>query len=240
MNTSALLQRYFAVRQAVASAAIECGRSPDSVRLLAVSKYHPVETMLALCAQGQTIFGENYLQEAQTKAKVLIENGVDAQKALHLIGHIQSRKAAKVAGQFALIHTLDSYKLAAALEKVLSEKGICQNVLIEVNIAKEKQKTGVAIEDAETFAKDVVDRCPHLTVCGLMCMPPASALGEAARPYFARLRVLRDTLACALGRPLPELSMGMSSDFACAISEGATIVRIGTNIFGARPSKLKQ
>lgn len=154
-----------------------------------------------------------------------------------MIGHVQSRKASIVAGAFDLIHSLDSIHLATALEKHCAVKNAKQKVLIEVNVGEEPQKTGVEMKDLDGLAADVIEKCPHLELQGLMCIPPVYNAGAAARPYFARLRELRDKLSASTGLALPHLSMGMSGDFEWAIEEGATFVRVGTDIFGPRPPK---
>ncbi|MCR5814988.1 MAG: YggS family pyridoxal phosphate-dependent enzyme [Desulfovibrio sp.] len=233
MSAQALLERYATVREGLTSAARASGREPSAVRLLAVSKKHSVEDMLALYAAGQSIFGENYVQEALAKAETLSSRGIDASQCLHMIGHVQSKKAPQVAGHFALIHSLDSRKLADALEKRLTGKAR-QPVLVEVNIADEAQKSGLAAQDLDAFAEYLQEHCPHLALEGLMCLPPVFDQPESARPFFARLRKLNESLRLKTGLPLPELSMGMSGDYVSAIAEGASIVRIGTAIFGPR------
>jgi len=233
VRSAALRERYTEVCESLHAACQKYGRAPSSVRLLAVSKKHAVEDMLALYGFGQQIFGENYVQEALGKAAVLAASGLEPERILHLIGHLQSKKAAQVAGRFALIHSLDSRHLADALEKRLAD-GALQPVLIEVNIGDEPQKSGLAAQDLEAFAEYLQEHCPHLELQGLMCLPPVFDAGERARPYFARLRKLNEALRTKTGLLLPELSMGMSGDYQAAIAEGATIVRIGTAIFGPR------
>ena len=155
-----------------------------------------------------------------------------------MIGHVQSRKAAQVAGAFALVHTLDSVKLADALEKRAAALGVVQPVLCEINVGEEPQKAGIMADALPELAEHVLAHCPHLEMQGLMCLPPVFDAGEAARPYFARLYRLREDMRARTGLPLPHLSMGMSGDFAAAVAEGATLVRIGTDIFGPRPPKV--
>ena len=155
-----------------------------------------------------------------------------------MIGHVQSRKAAQVAGAFALVHTLDSVKLADALEKRAAALDVVQPVLCEINVGEEPQKAGIMADALPGLAEHVLAHCPHLELQGLMCLPPVFDAGEAARPYFARLYRLREDLRARTGLPLPHLSMGMSGDFAAAVAEGATLVRIGTDIFGPRPPKV--
>ena len=230
-----LKECYERVLEQVATACAKCGRAENSVKLLAVSKFHSFEEMLALHNLGQEAFGESYIQEAQSKIAAFRE--VEAKPIFHFIGHLQTRKAPQAAGNFQLIHSLDSAKLAQALEKALSKEDQHQAVLIEVNIGAEEQKSGVAQSKLSELAHFVLEHCPHLSLQGLMCMPPFEAEGELARPYFASLRELRERLAKDLGLALPELSMGMSADFPWAIYEGATIVRVGTALFGPRPAK---
>ena len=182
-------------------------------------------------------FGENYVQEALQKREELAGEPACRNVRWHMIGHVQSRKAAQVAGAFALIHTLDSRKLADGLERRLAVLEARQPVLMEVNVAAEPQKSGIMAEDLPVLADYIVENCPHLELRGLMCLPPVFDAGEAARPHFARLRVLCEELRARLGLPLPELSMGMSGDFEAAVAEGATLVRIGTDIFGPRPPR---
>lgn len=229
----ALAERYAQVEEQVARACSAAGRRREDVRLVAVSKFHPAGDIRALAGLGQIDFGENYVQEAEAKKEYFAALRPDL--VWHMIGHVQSRKAGQVAGRYALIHTVDTVKLANGLERRLND-GI-QDVLIEVNIGEEPQKSGVMPENLPELAGHMLSSCPHLALLGLMCLPPVFDSGDAARPYFARLRRLRDDLEVRLGRKLPQLSMGMSGDFAGAIAEGATIVRIGTSIFGPRPLK---
>lgn len=236
MRYDALRARYASVLKRVASAVAAAGRNPAEVRLVAVSKLHPASDVAAVAAAGQVDFGENYVQEALEKRASLQGQGLCSSVRWHMIGHVQSRKAAQVAGAFALVHTLDSVKLADALERHMPV-GAVQPVLLEINVGDEPQKAGIPAGEAAALAAHVRERCPHLALEGLMCLPPVFDAGDAARPYFARLRRLRDSLRAECGLPLPHLSMGMSGDFAAAIAEGATIIRIGTDIFGPRPPK---
>lgn len=231
MNNSS---RYETVLAGIEAACLSCGRKREDVQLIAVSKFHPVQAILEVARAGQLDFGENYVQEVKSKKDALSE--VAPNLRWHMIGHVQSRKAAQVAGKFALLHTLDSIKLANCIERNLLNEA-SQDVLIEVNIADEPQKSGIKPTELPELAQYVIASCPHLKLRGLMCLPPVFDDGEAARPYFAKLRNLRDELEKQTGAILPELSMGMSGDYAAAIAEGATIVRIGTSIFGPRPLK---
>lgn len=222
-------ENYARVEAEVEKACASAGRKRTEVRLIAVSKFHSVAAIREIAGAGQRDFGENYVQEANAKREALEELGL----SWHMIGNVQTRKAVKIAGRFALLHTLDRRELADALEKRLNNSA--QDALIEVNIGGEAQKSGIAPERAGELAEYVVANCPHLRLKGLMCLPPVFDSGDAARPYFAKLRELRDALEKRLAARLPELSMGMSGDFQGAIAEGATIVRIGTSIFGPRP-----
>lgn len=223
------------VRERMAAACARAGRRTDDVRLVAVSKFHPASDILAVATAGQRHFGESYAQEALAKQDEL--SGQDI--LWHFIGGLQTKKAKQVAGRFALIHSLDSEKLARELFKRSKEAQVLQPVLIEVNLGEE-QKSGVEEHDLIALAEltlSLKERGLGLDLRGLMCLPPKFDSPEEARPAFAYLRELRDDLSGRLGAPLPELSMGMTGDFEAAIEEGATIVRVGTCIFGPRPVK---
>lgn len=228
----ALGERLEAVRDRLVRAARVSGRSPDAVRLIAVSKLHPVEAIVAAMGFGQRLFGENYVQEALAKQKALPDPSIE----WHCIGHVQLNKAKDVSGRFSLIHTVDSLKFAEVLARRLPETVRRQSILLQVNIGNEPQKSGVNERDLPALAEAIL-AIPRLRICGLMCLPPFFDDGEVARPYFARLRELRDSLQTRLDIPLPELSMGMSGDCEQAVEEGATLVRVGTDIFGPRPAR---
>ena len=230
-----LAQRLLKVQARLRAALVGAGRGPEDAALVAVSKLHSAEDVLAVALAGQTHFGENYVQEALEKQSQLAANAACPPLTWHFTGHVQSRKAKEVVGNFALIHTLDSIKLAAIMDKVAAERGISQAVLIQVNVGAEDQKSGVSAADLPALAETVA-ACPHLHLQGLMCLPPVFDAGLAARPHFAFLRELRESLRSRLGLPLPHLSMGMSGDLEAAVLEGATVVRVGTDIFGARPA----
>lgn len=232
-----LRPRYLSVLERLETAICHSGRKKEEVTLVAVSKLHPASMVAAVCDLGQIDCGENYVQEAMEKRAEI--EAMDKPRTIrwHMIGHVQSRKASIVAGAFDLIHSLDSIHLATALEKHCSAKNAKQKVLIEVNVGEEPQKTGVEMKDLDELAANIIEKCPHLELQGLMCIPPVYNAGAAARPYFARLRGLRDKLSASTGLALPHLSMGMSGDFEWAIEEGATFVRVGTDIFGPRPPK---
>ena len=235
MSLPPLEERYTRVLREVDDACRASGRSRENVRLVAISKLHSADDMAIVAALGQVDFGENYVQEALAKQQLLATQPACRNMRWHMTGHVQSRKASLVAGAFSLIHTLDSKKLADALEKRLGVLERRQDVLLEINVGEEEQKSGVMACALPELADYVLEHCPHLNMQGLMCLPPVFDAGEAARPYFAKLRGMAEDLRKRTGRDLPELSMGMSGDFAVAIAEGATMVRIGSNIFGPRP-----
>ena len=224
----ALVERLHAVRDRIACAARSAGRVPRDVRLVAVSKFQPARTIGVLAAAGQLDFGESYVQEACAKQEELFHLAL----RWHCIGHVQTNKAKNVAGRFCCIHSLDSLKLAQALQRHIPAPQR-QRVLIQVNVGNEGQKAGVYPEDLPGLVEHVA-RMTEFELTGLMCLPPFFDNGALARPYFALLRELCERLRSRFGLPLPELSMGMSGDFAEAVAEGATLVRIGTDIFGPR------
>lgn len=224
-----------AVQRRMAKACKAAGRKVEDVLLVAVSKFHPACDVAALAALGQRHFGESYVQEALAKQAEL--SGEDV--LWHFVGGLQTKKAKSVAGRFVLVHSVDSVKLARELAKRAHEAGVLQSVLIEVNMGEE-QKAGVTEEELDGLAKDVLalnDGGLGLDLKGLMCLPPVFDSPEEAGPAFEYLRELRDGLAERLGVALPHLSMGMTGDFEAAIAEGATIIRVGTSIFGPRPAK---
>jgi pyridoxal phosphate enzyme (YggS family) len=216
------------LRERVALAARRAGRDPAAVTVVLASKTQPPEAIRAAYAAGAREFGENYVQEAAAKQDALADLG---DLRWHLIGHLQTNKARDAANRFALIQSLDSARLAAALGRVRPAPRV--PVLIEVNAAGEVSKTGVEAAGLERLieaARAAVD------ILGLMTIPPAAPDPERARPHFAMLREMRDRLAAATGLALSDLSMGMTGDFEVAIEEGATIVRVGRAIFGERAS----
>jgi pyridoxal phosphate enzyme (YggS family) len=220
------------VRNRIVAAAQRAGRDPADVRLVAVSKAIPVARLKEAMAAGQSLFGENYLQEAQPKIAALGEAA-----HWHFIGHLQSKKARGVVGVFGLIHSVDRLKLAQALEQAAAGLGCVQDILLQVNLAGEASKSGTAPGEAAALL-EAIGKLPHLRVRGLMTMPPWFAEPERVRPYFRALRELRDRLEdLHPGKSgLPDLSMGMTGDFEVAVEEGATLVRVGTAIFAERPA----
>ncbi|GFK93851.1 hypothetical protein NNJEOMEG_01687 [Fundidesulfovibrio magnetotacticus] len=222
-------ERLERVRERIAAACARAGRDPASVTLVAVSKTHPAQAVGALARAGQTLFGESYVQEALPKMDALSPLGL----SWHFIGKLQKNKVKYVAGRFELIHSVDSLELARVLHEKSSALGVRQGVLVQANLACEAAKSGCRPEDVESLA-EAFEELPGLELRGLMLMPPWNEDPEANRGLFARARGLRERLSERLGRELPELSMGMSHDLETAVEEGATLVRVGTDLFGAR------
>lgn len=219
------------VRQRIQQAAETCRRDPDSVKLVAVSKTKPAEAVSDAFAAGCRVFGENYIQEARKKAEVL----EDLDISWHFIGHLQSNKAKYAVRIFDLIHSVDSLKLAREIDKQSLKIGKIQSILIQVNIGEEDSKSGIREEEAIALAKDI-SLLKNIQVRGLMTIPPFYNEPESVRPFFKAMRNLSEQLdqLAIPGIAMQELSMGMTGDFEAAIEEGATIVRIGTAIFGSR------
>jgi pyridoxal phosphate enzyme (YggS family) len=226
-----IADRLTEVRGRIESAARSVGRSPSSVRLIAVSKTFPIEAVRAACAAGQRDFGENRVQEALQK----IGETADLFIEWHLLGHLQSNKARKAAPAFASIQSVDSVELIQKLDQAALDAGRGPQLLIQVDLAGESTKFGVRPEAALPLF-DAAASCRAARVVGLMLLPPAPDTPEDARPWFRKLRELRDGWLAA-GVPsamLAELSMGMSGDYEVAVQEGATMVRVGTAVFGRR------
>lgn len=213
----------------IGDAATRVGRNPEDVRLVAVSKTFPPAKIRAVAEFGHRRFGENRVQEAKEKIPQL----EDLDLEWHLVGPLQSNKAKPAVELFDVIQSVDRLKLAARLDRYAGERGLRLPVLIEVNVGEEPQKAGVVPAELEPLARSVLE-LPNLELRGLMTIPPFLEDPESVRPYFRKLRELRDELEQRLEVALPDLSMGMSSDFEVAVEEGATIVRVGTAIFGER------
>lgn len=220
-----------AIRQRIRQAAEKAGRSPDEVRIVAAAKGQGKAKIEEAVAAGIRIIGHNYLQEALQELPSTRVPGLE----YHFIGHLQKNKAGKAAEFFDTIETVDDEHLAAALDRRAQAVGRTLGVLIQVNLGKEPQKSGITEDEVEPLAI-CIRALPSLKLRGLMTMPPFFDDPDRARPYFARLRDLRDKLlgSGALLPDMKELSMGMTGDFDVAIEEGATLVRIGTALFGSR------
>jgi hypothetical protein len=218
------------IQERIRKAALRSGRDPAGIRLVAVSKTVAAENIQGAIAAGITILGENYVQEARDKIA-----RVERQVAWHFIGHLQSNKAKYAVELFSMVHSVDRLSLAEALDQEAHKQCKILPVLIQVNISGEESKSGINPQGALQLLERIAG-LQHLSVQGLMTMPPWFDDPEDARPYFISLRKLRDELVSKKipGVSLPELSMGMSGDFEVAIEEGATLVRIGTAIFGPR------
>jgi PLP dependent protein len=226
---SELAVRLGALRGRIERAARAAGREPESVRLVAVSKRQPASVVREAYRLGLRVFGENYAQELVAKAA---ETADLAGVEWHMIGHLQTNKARLIAPAVAAVHSVDSVYVATELGKRVAKYDRVVRVLIEVNVAKDAAKTGCSPSDLDDVI-DAVRACPALELRGLMTMPPYADDPAILRPFFAGLRALRTLHG---GEPaLPELSMGMSHDLEAAIAEGATMVRVGTALFGERP-----
>jgi PLP dependent protein len=216
------------IQQRIRAACDRAGRAPESVTLLAVSKTHPPETIREAAACGQLLFGENKIQEA--KAKIPLCPG---KCRWHFIGHLQSNKVRDAVELFQMIQGVDSLALAREISKRCGQAARTMPLLLEVNVAGEASKFGYQPE-ALLAELSELNALPKIEVHGLMAIPPYTTDPEKARPYFRRLRELKERAEAVLGAPLPQLSMGMSGDFEVAIEEGATMVRVGTALFGER------
>ena len=219
------------IQEQIAQAANACSRHPEDIKLIAVSKRKPVDMIRAAIDAGHTDFGENYIQEAVEKIDT-----IGKEKATwHFIGHLQSNKAKFAVKYFDLIHTVDKVKRAKEINKQAAKLGKIQDILLQINIAQEATKSGAQAPDILNLARET-SKFENIRVKGLMCMPPFFADPEAARPYFKAvkeisLKIEKENLPNV---SMVHLSMGMSNDFAVAVEEGATLVRVGTAIFGSR------
>jgi pyridoxal phosphate enzyme (YggS family) len=231
MATTSIRGNLLRVQERIFAAARQAGRRAEEITLIGVSKTHPAEAIREAFEAGLQHFGENRVQEWEGK-----QGGLqDLNATWHLIGHLQSNKAARAAKLFHAIDSVDDFALAQRLDRARIESSAPGKlrVLIEVHIAKEEAKSGAEVEELPALVEKVAG-LPMLELAGLMCIPPFAENVEEARPYFRRLRELRDNLTKRLGCALPVLSMGMSHDFEVAIEEGATEVRVGTALFGTR------
>ncbi len=228
--TTEISANYLRVQAAVAEAARRCGRQPEAITIVCAAKTKGAEAVQAALAAGVTDIGENYVQEAQQKIAQ-----VTRLVRWHLIGHLQRNKARVAMQLFTLIHSLDSVALAQELHRQGEKRGVDVRTLIEVNLGGEQTKSGISQEQVEPLL-EAVTTLSHVQVEGFMTVPPPGPTAEAARPYFRRLAALQDRYARfrTANINLKDLSMGMTDDYTVAIEEGATIVRIGRAIFGAR------
>ena len=216
------------VRQQIAHAAGKAGRSADDIELVAVTKTQPAEKVREAIEAGQTLFGESRVQEARAKIPELPSN-----MRWHFVGHLQKNKIRHALPLFELFHGVDSLALAQEMDRIGEEEGLRPRVLLEVNVAGEGSKFGFSPENLRAEMESLL-ALPRLSILGLMAIPPLAEQAEASRKYFAELRELRDRLQTEFRVDFAQLSMGMTHDFPIAVEEGATLVRVGTAIFGER------
>lgn len=226
------------IRSTMAEAAIHAGRKPEEILLCAACKTRTVEEVMASAKLPIDIFGENHVQELVEKT----DAGAYLGKPGHFIGHLQTNKVKKVVGRASLIQSVDSEHLALAIEKEATKQGLQQDILLEVNIGEESNKSGVNADGLWALMESLCETTPHLHIRGLMAIPPADASEDETRAFFAKMRGLYEEAAkrYAGSVEMKYLSMGMSGDYALAIAEGANIVRIGTAIYGPRDYSMKK
>ena len=228
---SSILDNLERVREQIANAAANSGRSADDVELVAIAKMHPAEKVREAVEAGQTLFGESRVQEARAKIPELSSN-----IRWHFVGHLQKNKVRQALPLFEMIHSVDSLALAQDINRIAEEGGLYPRVLLEVNVAGEGSKFGFAPDDLREQMEALL-ALRRLSIEGLMCIPPLAVESEDSRKFFVQVRKLRDSLEKEFNMKLPQLSMGMTQDFAIGIDEGATLVRVGTAIFGARNAR---
>lgn len=231
MNAESIKENLESIRKRMTSAAIACGRNPLSVKLVAVSKTRTADDIRAASKAGARLFGENYVKEAVEKIELLSDLDV----SFHYIGHLQSNKAKVAVRMFDLIHSVDSVALAMELDKQAKKSGKIQKILVQVNTGMEQSKSGISDTELEPLIREI-STLENISVLGLMTIPPFDSDPETVRPFFRSLRLASERIK-QMDLPsvrMDELSMGMTGDFETAIQEGATLVRIGTAIFGDR------
>jgi hypothetical protein len=221
------------VRERIMQAAVKAGRSTSDIELVAITKTHPAERVRQALATGHTLFGESRVQEARAKIPELPSN-----LRWHFVGHLQKNKIRHALPLFELFHGVDSLALAQEMNRIAAEEGGHPSVLLEVNVAEEGSKFGFKDETIRAEMESLL-ALPRLSIEGLMCIPPLADEPEASRTFFVRLRELRDSLEKEFDLRLPCLSMGMTQDFWIAVEDGATLVRVGTAIFGERSKRPK-
>ena len=230
---SSILDNLERVREQIAQSAAKAGRDVNDVELVAIAKMHPAEKVREAVEAGQTLFGESRVQEARAKISELTSN-----IRWHFVGHLQKNKVRQALPLFEMIHSVDSLALAQDINRIAEEEGLYPRVLLEVNVAGEGSKFGFAPDDLRE-QMEVLLALPRLSIEGLMCIPPLVVESEDSRKFFVQVRELRDSLEKEFNMKLPQLSMGMTQDFPIGIQEGATLVRVGTAIFGERSKKQK-
>jgi len=230
---SSILDNLERVWEQIAQAAAKAGRDVKDVELVAISKTHPAQKVREAVEAGQTLFGESRVQEARAKIPELSSN-----LRWHFVGHLQKNKVRQALPLFEMIHSIDSLTLAQDVNRIAEEEGLYPRVLLEVNVAGEGSKFGFAPDDLREQMEALLP-LPRLSIEGLMCIPPLAVESEDSRKSFVQVRELRDSLEKEFSMKLPQLSMGMTQDFPIGIEEGATLVRVGTAIFGERSKKQK-
>jgi pyridoxal phosphate enzyme (YggS family) len=225
---TSITQNFEQVREQIAQAAAKAGRAIDEIELVAITKTHPAEKVREAIEAGQTLFGESRVQEARAKIPELPSN-----VRWHFVGHLQKNKIRHALPLFELFHSVDSLASAQEMNRIATDEGMHPRVLLEVNVAGEGSKFGFS-PDKLREQMDELLALPRLSILGLMCIPPIAEEAEASRKYFVQLRELRDRLQIEFRVDLAQLSMGMTQDYPVAVEEGATLVRVGTAIFGER------
>lgn len=228
LESTSLAARYHRILDRVAESARKVGRSPESIALVAISKNVEQARIQEAYELGIRDFGESRVQEATPKQSAFSNLPL----RWHFIGHLQTNKVKRVVGDFLLIHSVDSFKLAEALNREAETLGLVQAILLQVNVSGESSKFGLTPQETPAAVDRIARELSGLRVTGLMTMAPHSANPEAARPFFRRLRQLHEQVS--LSHPLEHLSMGMTQDYPVAVEEGATLIRVGTGLFGAR------
>ena len=230
---SSILDNLERVREQIAQAAAKAARDVKDIELVAIAKTHPAEKVREAVERGQTLFGESRVQEARAKIPELSSN-----IRWHFVGHLQKNKVRQALPLFEMIHSVDSFALAQDINRIAEEEGLYPRVLLEMNVAGEGSKFGFAPDDLRAQMEALL-ALPRLSIEGLMCIPPLAVESEDSRKFFVQVRELRDSLEKEFNMKLPQLSMGMTQDFPIGIQEGATLVRVGTAIFGERSKKQK-
>jgi pyridoxal phosphate enzyme (YggS family) len=228
---SSIAENLERVREQIGCAAAKSGRSTDDVELVAISKTHPAEKVREAVEARQALFGESRVQEARAKIPELSSN-----IRWHFVGHLQKNKVRQALPLFEMIHSVDSLTLAQDINRIAEEEGLYPRVLLEVNVAGEGSKFGFAPDTLRKQIEALLE-LPRLSIEGLMCIPPVAVESEDSRRFFVQVRKLRDSLENEFNMKLPQLSMGMTQDFPIGIEEGATLVRVGTAIFGERTAR---
>jgi pyridoxal phosphate enzyme (YggS family) len=221
------------VCEQITQAAVKADRTVDEIELVAITKTHPAERVREAVQAGHRLFGESRVQEARAKIPELPSN-----LHWHFVGHLQKNKIRRALPLFELFHGVDSFGVAQEMSRIAAEEGMHPRVLLEINVAEEGSKFGFKAETLRAEIESLL-ALPRLAVEGLMCIPPLAEEAEASRKFFVQLRELRDSLEKEFDVKLPHLSMGMTNDFPIAVQEGATLVRVGTAIFGERPKRQK-